>query len=320
MRAWRTFSVRFAYRMEKGACALDSLEQLEGQGISPHLIEGVRRYRAAYPWKGPRPVCMPRYSYDGREVLEAAIAALLAGENLLLSGPKATGKNVLAENLAAIFARPDWNISFHINMDAAYLIGMDTFEAGAVRFRPGPVHACAEAGGFAILDEINMARNEALAVLHSLLDYRRSIDVPGYDRLKVHDATRFIATMNYGYAGTRELNEALASRFVVLQMPTLDEAGITRLLAKGVPGLRGEAYALLAALFADLEEKAGQGEISGRAIDLRGLLDALRLMQEGVAPLAAVTMGITNKCFDPDERQLVADTVALRVPKEGRIL
>ena len=35
-----------------------------------------------------------------------AIAALLKGENLLLAGPKATGKNVLAENLAYLFGRP----------------------------------------------------------------------------------------------------------------------------------------------------------------------------------------------------------------------
>ncbi|MFR8736163.1 MAG: hypothetical protein ACLVFA_05725 [Butyricicoccus sp.] len=42
---------------------------------------------------------------------------------------------------------------------------------------------CARYCGFGVLDEINMAKNEALAVLHATLDFRRSIDVPGYDRL-----------------------------------------------------------------------------------------------------------------------------------------
>ena len=46
------------------------------------------------------------------------LAALLCGKNLLLAGGKATGKNVLAENLAAAFGRPAWNVSFHVNMDA----------------------------------------------------------------------------------------------------------------------------------------------------------------------------------------------------------
>ena len=61
----------------------------------------------------------------------------------------------LAENLAAAFGRPAWDISFHVNMDAASLIGMDTFVDGAVTFRPGPVYRCAQCGGFGVLDEIN---------------------------------------------------------------------------------------------------------------------------------------------------------------------
>ena len=59
------------------------------------------------------------------------------------------------------------------------------------------MYTAAKTGGFAVLDEINMAKSEAMAVLHATLDFRRTIDVPGYDRLSLHPATRFIATMNY---------------------------------------------------------------------------------------------------------------------------
>lgn len=52
------------------------------------------------------------------------------------------------------------------------------------------------------MDEINMAKSEAMAVLHATLDFRRTIDIPGYERIELHPATRFIATMNYGYSGT----------------------------------------------------------------------------------------------------------------------
>lgn len=88
------------------------------------------------------------------------------------------------------------------------MLGTDTFKNGEVQFRPGPVYECATRGGFGVFDEINMARNEAMAVLHSLLDYRRRIDIPGYRMIEVDPACRFIATMNYGYSGTREMNEA----------------------------------------------------------------------------------------------------------------
>lgn len=289
------------------------LEFWREQGVSEALLRGVEEYRRRYPWQGGRSLARPRYPYYGREVLEAAAAAMLAGENLLLAGPKATGKNVLAETLAAAFGRPDWNVSFHINMDAASLLGTDTFRDGAVVFRPGPVYACASAGGFGILDEINMARNEALAVLHSLLDFRRILDVPGQGRLQLHPAARFVATMNHGYAGTRELNEALASRFVVLQMPPLDGEGLEKLLGAEFPRLNGKGRALFAGLFLDLRQKYENAEISGKAVDLRGLLDALRLAELGLPVRRALDMGITNKCFDEEERNLVADSISLRI-------
>lgn len=286
-----------------------------GQDIDGKFLEGIAEYRRKYPWKGKRPTARPRYPYFGDEVLGQAVAALLSGANLLLIGPKATGKNVLAENLAMIFGRPEWNISFHINMDASYMIGMDTFAAGEVRFRPGPVHESVTQGGFCILDEINMARNEAMAVLHSLLDHRRMLDVPGYERIFMHPATRFIATMNYGYAGTRELNEALLSRFVVLRLPEPSEGNLLKLLFHEFPKLKKEAAQMFAGLFRDLQMKSGHREISGKAVDLRGLMDALRLMEMGLSVEPAIAMGISNKCQDPEERGMVEDILALRLPK-----
>ena len=236
------------------------------------------------------------------------------GENLLLAGSKATGKNVLAENLAMAFGRPAWDVSFHVNMDAASLIGMDTFVGGEVTFRPGPVYLCAKNGGFGILDEINMAKNEALAVLHATLDFRRAIDVPGYDRVEVDEAARFIGTMNYGYAGTRELNEALTSRFVVIQMPTIGQEGLERLLVDEFPTLEKKYRQQFAQLFLDLQKKCESAEISSKALDLRGLLDALRLIRRGVRAGMALDMGITNKAFDSYEQDLIRDVIAGRIP------
>ena len=233
----------------------------------------MEEYRTAHPLaEALRPrIPSPAFVYYGREVWEQALAALLCGENLLLAGGKATGKNVLAENLAAAFGRPAWDISFHVNMDAASLIGMDTFEGGQVKFRPGPVYRCAQSGGFGVLDEINMAKNEALAVLHAVLDFRRAIDVPGYERIPLAEETRFIATMNYGYAGTRELNEALTSRFVVIQMPTITQDNLEKLLRAQFPDLTAKYVHQFALLFLDLQKKCDSAEISTKALDLRGI-------------------------------------------------
>ena len=82
--------------------------------------------------------------------------------------------------------------------------------------------------------KLTWLKNEASAVLHSVTDDRRVIDVPGYNRMKLHEATRFIATMNYGYAGTRELNEAFASRFVIIHVPQLNKDGINKTIPKQI--------------------------------------------------------------------------------------
>ena len=298
---------------------LSLLDFLKEEGVDPAVIQGIADFRAEHPVPQGMAdrVPDPRYRYYGREVWNRAATVLLCGENLLLAGPKATGKNVLAENLAQAFGRPCWNVSFHINMDASYLIGSDTFNGEKVVFSPGPVCQCARYGGFGVLDEINMAKNESLAVLHATLDFRRSIDMPGYERIPLHDATRFIATMNYGYAGTRELNEALVSRFVVMDMPVISPENLEKLLLRGFPQMKHTWVEQFSALFGDLRQKCDSSEISTKALDLRGLLSALHLMEKGIPSGQALELGIINKAFDPFERQLVADAVWARIPRDA---
>ena len=257
-------------------------------------------------------IVRPAVEFIGDEILEQAVSALLQGENLVLCGGKATGKNILADNLAWLFGRPVYNVSFHVNTDSSTLIGTDTFVGGEVRLRRGPVAQTALYGGFCILDEINMAKNDAVAVMHSALDYRRLIDVPGYECIPLHPAARFIATMNYGYAGTRELNEALVSRFSVIRMPTLRPEQLRRLLKMDVPQAAEEHIERCVGLFLDLNEKAVNGEVSTRSVDLRGMISALRLMTDGMEPRDAVAISVTNKCFDEYEYQLVQDVAATR--------
>ena len=175
---------------------------------------------------------------------------------------------------------------------------------------------CARYCGFGVLDEINMAKNEALAVLHAVLDFRRAIDVPGYERIPLAEETRFIATMNYGYAGTRELNEALTSRFVVIQMPTITQDNLEKLLRAQFPDLHANYVHQFALLFLDLQKKCDSAEISTKALDLRGMLDALRLIRRGVPAGAALDMGITNKAFDSYEQGLIRDVIAARIPAQ----
>ena len=254
------------------------LEKLRELGIRDDLIREITEYRETYPVEQEYGSRIPKLEqfYYGKEVWEQAITAILCGENILLAGPKATGKSLFAENLAGVFARPRWDVSFHVNMDAASLIGMDTFRGGEVSFRPGPVYTAAKAGGFA----------------------------------------RFIATMNYGYAGTKELNEALVSRFVVIQMPMISKESLIKLIKKHYPDIREEGAGELTFMFLELHKKCENGEISSKALDLRGLLGAVGLMEKGLDIFTALDMGITNKTFDTYEQTLIRDTIRTRISKK----
>ncbi len=294
------------------------LQFLEEQEVSPALIEQVEAFRKEYPVHEAvkNRISEPKIPFYGKEILEMAMAALLQGSNLLLTGGKATGKNILAENLAWMFGRPSYNISFNVNTDSSSLIGTDTFRNNEVQLRKGSVYRCAEEGGFGVFDEINMAKNDAASVLHATLDYRRMIDVPGYERIELHPATRFIGTMNYGYAGTRELNEALVSRFLVIDMPELSEENLRKILKHDYPGMKEAAEDAFCGLFLDLQTKAQNSEISTKALDLRGLLGVLGAVKIGLNPYQAVQMGITNKTFDIFEKEIVSDMVMTRIPED----
>ncbi len=295
---------------------IKELEFLKEQGVDEGLIAGVEDFRKKFDLdeKVSGRVAKPHIEFYGREVLEMAISAILQGENLLLAGSKATGKNVLAENLSYIFNRPSYNVSFHVNIDSGALIGTDTFVDNEVRLRKGPVYNCALYGGFGIFDEINMAKNDAVSVLHSVLDYRRIIDIPGYDKITLHEAARFIGTMNYGYVGTRELNEALVSRFMVIDMPPVTESTLMIILKKMYPDAIEDSLRQFCGLFMDLQTKAQNGEITTKPLDLRGMIAAIGTIKCGLNPSAAIRMGIINKSFDSFEREIVEDVVMTRIP------
>ena len=56
-----------------------------------------------------------------------------------------------------------------------------------------------------------------------------------------------------------------------------------------------------------------------KAMDLRGMLDAISLMRKGIAAREALTLGITNKIFDSYEQELISDMIAARIPSKLKV-
>lgn len=296
---------------------MDVEKKLLEQEVPQKLLDDVRYFRKTYKMPDSLADRVPETEtiFYGKDIWCMCITAILEGENILLSGPKATGKNVLADNICRLFGRPQWNTSFHVNTDSTSLIGTDTFIDNEVRLRRGSVYECAVNGGFGVFDEINMAKNDALVVLHSALDYRKIIDVPGYEKIALNPATRFIGTMNYDYAGTKELNEALVSRFMTIDIPHIAWDTLIRILEDEFPDADAVRLGQFAGIFMDLQEKSQNSEISTKSVDLRGIIGSLKTIRRGLKPLLAVNMGVIGKTFDQYEKEIVYDVIRTRIPE-----
>ncbi len=289
---------------------MNLLDSLKKQGVDENLLAKVMEYREKTGAKNDLDL---ELIYYGKEKWDMAIAAILSGQNLLLTGVKATGKNVFAINLATLFGRDLYETSFHINTDNDSLIGENTLKDGNVVFKEGIIINAVKNGGYLVLDEINMARNEAMAVLFSMLDFRKTVDISGYDKVTMDENSRIIATMNYGYEGTKELNEALVSRFAVIDMDTMSEEIFRQIITDSFPKIKDDYLTVLSGLYTDLQTKVKHLEISSKALDFRGFMGAIKCIEIGLNPLTSFRMAITNKAFIDYEQEIIDDLLRLHI-------
>ena len=89
-------------------------EALEAQGVSANLLKEIAAFRAHYPVEEAlqNRVTAPDMPYYGRETFEMAAYALLQGENILLTGSKATGKIFWRKILRGCSADPPTTCPF----------------------------------------------------------------------------------------------------------------------------------------------------------------------------------------------------------------
>jgi len=297
---------------------LSLLKHLETQGFSKEDVADIVAFRKEWKLDGvaSERIPNPTMFYVGGETLKLCVKGLLEGYHILLEGGKGVGKNTLVDTLAFMFQRPLYEYPFNGGTDTNSIIGEDTLtvdEAGntVVKFKEHQLLMAMQdtLGAWFCGDEINMTRSEVLSVLHMVTDYRNKLDVPGYGIVKAHPAFRFIGTMNYGYMGTVELNEAFSDRFMVVHVPPMNNKDFINALQSRFEGLTKDAATLLVKLFRDLDMKAQGGNITSRAVTVRGLFQSLGLIKHGIPPYQALECCVINKAFDTSERVQIKDTI-----------
>jgi midasin (ATPase involved in ribosome maturation) len=154
---------------------------------------------------------------DEKKVLELCIKHNLPA---LLIGETGVGKTYLVVSEAKKIGKRCVRVSVNGELGINEIVGKWLVKNGSTYWQDGILVECMRRGDWIILDEINVAQPEIWMCINSVLDDSRSIILSEKDGELVvpHPDFRVFATMNpsEGYAGTKEMNPALMSRFKVV--------------------------------------------------------------------------------------------------------
>lgn len=164
--------------------------------------------------------------------------AIVGGDMLavLLHGPAGTGKTMACKLMAQSIGLPIMEtINCTESLDE-FILGKFIPEEDKIIFKESYVTKAIAHGGAVVFEEINFAKPQNLAFLNSLLDDNGFVRLDNNTTVKRHANFRFFATMNIGYYGTKNLNQALYNRFNgIIEISSISDEAIKRMLLARVP-------------------------------------------------------------------------------------
>ena len=154
----------------------------------------------------------------------------------LFHGPAGTGKTMSCKLVCQAIGLPIMDtVNCTENLDE-FILGKYIPQEDKIVFIESFVTKAVREGGAVVFEEINFAKPQYLAFLNSLLDDNGFVRLDSGEIIKRHPLFRFFATMNVGYYGTRELNQALFNRFnSVIALAELSDDAIKKMLSARVP-------------------------------------------------------------------------------------
>ena len=164
--------------------------------------------------------------------------AIAGGDVLstLFHGPAGTGKTISCKLVSQAIGLPIMEtINCTENLDE-FVLGKFIPQDDKIIFKESFVTKAIREGGAVVFEEINFAKPQYLAFLNSLLDDNGFVRLDNGEVVHRHKNFRFFATMNLGYFGTKELNQALYNRFnAIIEVAALSDESIERMLVARVP-------------------------------------------------------------------------------------
>jgi len=246
--------------------------------------------------------------------------ALEHNDRLLLVGHCGVGKTSAVEQIAS---RENWEVR-RVNLNGqttiSSLVGQWTAKDGETVWIDGIVAQALRQGQILILDEIDFALPEVLAVLHPVLEGDNPclvLDEKDGEIVRPKKGFRVSATANsIGadtddralYQGTGVMNEAFMDRWSTVIRVGWPPAELeAKILMKRVPGLPASVAALIVRVAGECREAFGKGEIFTTFSPRKCLQWADKCLRYGnMTDSAKVT--ILNKIGDED-RQVIGGVI-----------
>ncbi|HBG8471516.1 TPA: AAA family ATPase [Clostridioides difficile] len=259
----------------------------------------------------------PNYQ-DNSNNLKIGCSAIRNKCHILCSGEKGTGKNIFVETMAWIFQRPLYSISISKETDKFDLLGSKSVDTkvdengiskSTIVFEPEVLLEAMEQGGIINVDEINFADPGVTALLHSITDHRQSIEVPGYKQVRAEENFIVIGTMNVGYEGTSDLNEALTDRFVDILFESNNS--IYSILKDSCPCVKQSDLLIADKVYSKLIDliKGIDVELDESCMSIRGFIHAVKMSEDLESIKEALIVGVANKVRDTEYRENIKEVI-----------
>ncbi|MBN1641749.1 MAG: CbbQ/NirQ/NorQ/GpvN family protein [Anaerolineae bacterium] len=234
---------------------------------------------------------------DEEHIFAAAFHAQIP---VIIKGPTGCGKTRFVEYMAHTLDVPLITVSCHEDLTAADLVGRFLLKDDQTVWRDGPLTLAVRYGGICYLDEIVEARKDTTVIIHSLTDHRRTLYIDKTGEL-VHAHPEFMIVLSYnpGYQSiVKDLKQSTKQRFASLLFghPPVE---LETEIIESETGLDRATSRRLAEMGAKVRALHGFGLEEG--VSSRLLVYAGRLLREGLDPIAACTVAISQTLTDDAE-------------------
>lgn len=154
---------------------------------------------------------------DESQDITKIMSGILKNKHILLRGPTGCGKTATIRYLATKTNNPYRRMQLNGSTNIDNFVGRYILTDKGTEWRDGVLVEAMKKGQWLVLDELNMALPEIIAVLNAVMDDDGQLLVDEHENETVlkHPNFRLFACINptEEYVGTKELNRALIDRF-----------------------------------------------------------------------------------------------------------